>query len=54
MNTIQDIIVTYLGSYNFDVRWDIPYIVAAALLVLGVWFAFKVVLLIIHGLMGGK
>jgi hypothetical protein len=53
MSTITDLIATYLGTYDFSVRWDIPYIVAAGLLLLGVWFAFKVVLAIIY-LLGGK
>lgn len=54
MSTIQDIIVTYLGTYDFNVRWDIPYIVSACLLILGLWFVFKVILLVIHGMLGGK
>ena len=52
--TLTDIIATYLGTYDFTVKWDVPYIVAAAALCLGLWFVFKVLLLIIHGLMGGK
>lgn len=53
MTTITDLIVTYLGTYDYTVRLDIPYIVSACLLILGVWFAFKCVLAVIY-LLGGK
>ena len=54
MTTIQDLIATYLGSYDFTVDWDVPYIVAACCLLLGLWFTFKVILALIHSLTGGK
>lgn len=51
--TITDLIATFLGSYDFSVKVDVPYIVAAVLLVVGVCFAFKVVLAIMY-MIGGK
>ena len=55
MNTIVDYISTFLGQYQgTNTGYDIPYIVAAACLLLGLGFVFKVILILIHGLMGGK
>ena len=55
MSTIVDYIATFRGEYQGTYTgYDIPYIVAAVCLVLGVWFVFKVILILIHGLMGGK
>lgn len=51
--TITDFLSAYLGTYDYTVRWDVPYIVAAVLLVLGVYFAFKFVLAVMY-MIGGK
>lgn len=54
MNTIPDFVASILGQYDFTVNWDIPYITSAVLLVLGVWFSFKVILVLMHMIGGGK
>lgn len=55
MTTLVDSIASILGSYNgTNTGYDIPYIIAGACLILGLWFCFKVVLLILHALTGGK
>lgn len=54
MSTITDLLVPFLGTYDTTVTWDVPYITGAVLLCMGCWFAFKVVLVIIHHLAGGK
>lgn len=53
MTTITDLLANFLGTYDFSVRWDIPYIFAGCLLLLGTWFCFKVILALIYFL-GGK
>lgn len=52
--TIPDFLLTILGTYDTSVTWDVPYITGAVLLCIGVWFAFKVVLVIMHLIGGGK
>lgn len=54
MNTIPDFVQSFIGTYDFSVKCDVPYITSAVLLVLGVWFSFKVILVIIHEIAGGK
>ena len=53
-STIIDLLATFLGTYDTSVTWDVPYITAAVLLCIGCWFSFKVILILIHKLAGGK
>lgn len=54
MSTLTDLLIPILGTYDTSIKVDVPYIVAAVLLVIGAWFAFKVVLTIMHILGGCK
>lgn len=58
--TLKEMILAILGSYEpyfIDGRGyyiDIPWLISAFALLLGCWFAFKVVLLLMHFIGGVK
>lgn len=52
--SLETFLIQILGNYDFTVKWDVPYITRAVLLAMGVWFAFRVILTLMHILGGGK